>query len=426
MENELRILPHSDEAEKGFLGSVLLNPNTYQISSDCFYDRRHQILWDKILSLGSWDLLILVERLKTDGQLESVGGYNYLLELQDYASVSGHEESYLDIIKEKKLLRDEIQIFSDGLISAYNGDSKSSEVISKLSKIDSVTEYSDDKIIEGWESGRLLGVPLPWEKINMYSGGLLKGAHTVICGRSGSGKSMLMANIYNHLGSINAPFLACPFEDRYVITKTRMAAAIGKYSWGLIQRGYEWERVNNSWQKRMATKQEIEKAKRCLKSIPSTTHFYDKRSTPKELFGIASRYKAKHGIEAMFIDGAKDIRRPSGKYNDTGFDEEISQELCYIASELDIAVVSVFHLTKIPPNDLITSESIRGSGNIVSDARAVFAFQSKGLEENGVPVEYDDKGNQTTRSFDIVKANHCPQGRVLLETDLRKCMIWEK
>jgi replicative DNA helicase len=434
--SNLRIRPHSEEAEAGVLGSVLLDPSCMDglsLKPEEFYDRRHSLLWESLqemhVSNRPLDAITVMEWLRDKNLLDRVGGHDYLLKLQDDTLVSAHSQHYAGIVSEKAGLRSEIDVLSDGLDLAYGGESASDGVLAALSANPSKSYHSDDDIISYWENtwnGSIQTIPLPYESLNVLVGGAPIGMHTVFCGRSGSGKSIFLANWYEFLDSIEFPFLAMPFEDKYIITKTRMAACRGKYSWAKIQRGREWVKMGDRASQIDATEKEKETAKQVLKSFRKTTHIYDRRCGSDDLFGITAKYKAKYGIKALFVDGAKDIQRPSGKYSDTGFDEEISQALCKIAEELDIAVVSVYHLTKIDDDKLITNNSIRGSGNIVSDARCVLALQGAGLSNNGVMVNYDEGGNQTTRSLDVIKSNHSQLGRAVLETDLRKCRFWER
>ena len=131
----------------------------------------------------------------------------------------------------------------------------------------------------------------------------------------------------------------------------------------------------------------------------------------------------------MFIDGAKDLLRPSGKYGDVGFDEEISQQMCAIAEELNIAVIAIHHLTKLGDDERITVNHIRGSGNIVGDSRAVYALQSSGIEgllaDKGYHPSYDENGRLKTRIFECLSNNHGGTGMKALDTDLNRCQFYE-
>jgi len=83
---------HCLEAEQGVLGCVLQKPAKLRdiidakVTSRWFYDIRHQSLFSLLVKMHSAgqgiDLLTLHVRLKTDGLIESVGGYAYLVELE--------------------------------------------------------------------------------------------------------------------------------------------------------------------------------------------------------------------------------------------------------------------------------------------------------------------------------------------------------
>ncbi len=91
MTEALRIPPHSEEAERGVLGSILLAPIESMrkclradLVSDAFYDRRHQTLFAELSAMyqqnsRSMDAITIAEWLKTHSVLENVGGYDYLV-----------------------------------------------------------------------------------------------------------------------------------------------------------------------------------------------------------------------------------------------------------------------------------------------------------------------------------------------------------
>ena len=112
----LRIPPHSEEAERGVLGSILLDPASAidkclakRLGSDSFYDRRHQALFEQMVDMSQankpMDAITIAEWLKDHNALEKVGGYDYLVQLQDSTLVPAHVEFYCDIVLEKSLYR---------------------------------------------------------------------------------------------------------------------------------------------------------------------------------------------------------------------------------------------------------------------------------------------------------------------------------
>ena len=136
---DLKIPPHSEEAERGTLGSILLDHDAIfrcDISPDAFYDRRHQTLFAELSEMSNanlpMDAISIGEWLKKRGVLDKVGGYDYLIELQDATLVPSHIKFYADTVKEKKLLRDIIQRSSEATDLAYRGDTDGVEIVSKF------------------------------------------------------------------------------------------------------------------------------------------------------------------------------------------------------------------------------------------------------------------------------------------------------
>src|SRR5437660_9247765 len=116
-----RLPPHSIEAEQGVLGCVLLSPNEcmgiciekFKTGAEVFYDLRHRHIYELLAGMydhkEAIDLLTVQQRLKDHNQLEAVGGLTYLSSLPDAVPSSANLTYYIDIVREKHLLRRMIQ-----------------------------------------------------------------------------------------------------------------------------------------------------------------------------------------------------------------------------------------------------------------------------------------------------------------------------
>ena len=211
-----------------------------------------------------------------------------------------------------------------------------------------------------------------------------------------------------------------------------MASNYGNLDLTELDRGGRTVKLNGEYVWDSIKDKNLEQGYNCLDHVGKfPIQWYDKKCTPKQLRGIAIRMKKKFDIQAMFVDGAKDLLRPSGKYNDVGFDEEISQQLCLIAEELNIAVISIHHLTKVHDEERINVNHIRGSGNIVGDSRAVYALQSSGinnlLDEQNYDIIFDNEtGRQKNRVFECLVNNHGGTGMKALIAELDRCQFIEQ
>lgn len=135
----MRKMPFHMESEEGVLGSCLLDPSRIgklEVNPEDFYDRKNQILWQVLLDMyienPAIDAVMIGSELEKRNKLESVGGFDRLLSLQDLVGVSAYSTHYAKEVKRTAKLRSEIEILEDGIMSAYNGESASDEVLSRL------------------------------------------------------------------------------------------------------------------------------------------------------------------------------------------------------------------------------------------------------------------------------------------------------
>lgn len=435
-------LPRHEKAERALIGNILLDPESIykvEIKPEHFYVKRNQLLFQHMQEYWSQtsdpDQQSFATHLESNGQLAKVGGYDYLNECMDEAVVAGYTRHYSKQIIDAYNRREQIKICSDGIERATSGEDIADDTIAKLMRKTTEQSYDVGTIKDRWlmaSKGEIKTIPTPYPSLDRLTGGIRQGMVTIFTGRSKSGKSMFLAHWYNYLGSRDIPTLAVPLEDKYEITMGRMASNFGNLNLNELDRGGRSVSVNGKpvWDK--ISDKNLNHGYNCIDHVSKfPIHWYDKKCTPKQLRGVAIRMKKKYDIQVMFIDGAKDLLRPSGKYNDVGFDEEISQQLCLIAEELKIAVVSVHHLTKIHDDDRISVNHIRGSGNIVGDSRAVYALQSNGisgmLTEKGFDIVYDNEtGRQKNRVFECLVNNHGGTGIIPLIADLDRCQFTEQ
>ena len=116
MEDEqllLRQMPHSVEAEQAVLGSMLIDARCVpevidQLRSDDFYVRQNREIYDTIYSMFNYSLTIdpvtVLENMKQHGYYTDQSR-SYLLQLIDITPTAANVKEYIDIIKDKTLLR---------------------------------------------------------------------------------------------------------------------------------------------------------------------------------------------------------------------------------------------------------------------------------------------------------------------------------
>ncbi len=105
-----RLPPYSEEAERGVLGSLLLDAprvsalcTAAEVAADWFYVPAHQRLFAVLSAMRPEriDLLTIGEELKARGVLEPIGGHSFLERLVDATPTPAHAQYYLGLLADQ-------------------------------------------------------------------------------------------------------------------------------------------------------------------------------------------------------------------------------------------------------------------------------------------------------------------------------------
>lgn len=110
----LKVPPNSKESEMMVLGCMLTSINSLNIAADGledtdFYYNEHklifQVLKDAYKNDRPADVHLICEELKRLDQLKAVGGVAYVTTLAQFVGTSAYIEEYVDIVRNKSILR---------------------------------------------------------------------------------------------------------------------------------------------------------------------------------------------------------------------------------------------------------------------------------------------------------------------------------
>ena len=127
MNSDPRLPPYSEEAERGVLGSIMLDAARVLplgaaagLTADWFYVPAHQVVFAAVAALRpDWiDLLTTGDELKARGTLEKIGGHAFLERLIDATPTATHAEYYLRIVAEQYRRRQIISAAQQALADA--------------------------------------------------------------------------------------------------------------------------------------------------------------------------------------------------------------------------------------------------------------------------------------------------------------------
>lgn len=219
-------LPADEMAERFCIASVLIEPARWSevssiLSGEDFHLEKHRRIFARISDLvergEQVNRATLGSELQRQGQLESVGGFTYLVDLDKDIPALVNLPSFIRLVKEKSALRKIIFNAQKTINRALIGQDSVEELLadstSQLQEITGGHIAEDDKgstpleIIENFPgklsafldpTTRRTGLPSGLTKLDEMTGGFRGGELIVIAARPSVGKSSLMMNIAEH------------------------------------------------------------------------------------------------------------------------------------------------------------------------------------------------------------------------------------
>ena len=117
--------PPSDlDAERAVIGSILLDPSVRErisLTPKDFHSPAHSTVFACMCGMETVDAILLIDRLRSSGELKDVGGAAYLYEITTAVPVAHHAEHYARIVKELSRKREFIRLNCEALKAMYSG-----------------------------------------------------------------------------------------------------------------------------------------------------------------------------------------------------------------------------------------------------------------------------------------------------------------
>ena len=135
---QLRVPPHSIEAESSVLGGLLLDNMAWDRVGDLlvdgdFYRHEHQQIYAAIGALVNAskpaDVITVYEHLQSLGKAEETGGLAYLNSLAQYVPSASNIRRYAEIVRERAILRKLVTASDEIATNAFNPQGKPVERI---------------------------------------------------------------------------------------------------------------------------------------------------------------------------------------------------------------------------------------------------------------------------------------------------------
>jgi replicative DNA helicase len=420
--------PHSGEAEQAILGGLMLENQVWDKISEkvCdtdFYRTEHRILFRAILALATknqpFDVVTLLDNLKSNNVLDDAGGEAYLFELANNTPSVANVSAYADIVREKSVQRQLISVATDIADSAYNPGSRDlTELLDYAeSKVFAIAEQTPseggpeiiksilvravEKIDALYHNGdALTGLSTGLKDLDERTSGLQPSDLIIVAGRPSMGKTTFAMNIAEHAAiQSGKPVVVFSMEMPGDSLAMRMMSSLGRIDQHRIRTGKlnddDWPRITSA-----------------VHMLSEAPLFIDDSAalSPAELRARARRLMKEHGqLGLIVIDYLQLMKVPGSKSdNRTAEISEISRSLKSLAKELKVPVIALSQLNRSleqRQDKRPVMSDLRESGAIEQDADLIcFIYRDEVYNEDS-----PDKG---TAEVIIAKQRNGPIGKI--------------
>ncbi len=423
-----KIPPHNEEAERATLGALLLSTDSDVLTTviqylreDDFYRIAHRKIYHAIIGLfergESIDLITLAKELKSQGDMESVGGAAYISSLTSSVPSTANVEYYAKIVQEMSVRRRLIRISQEITADAFDEGSESRASIEEAErKIFEITDSQQKgsyvrardiigKTIEAIEKlyhtqNSYTGIPSGFDALDNMLSGFQKSELIIIGARPSVGKTALALSMAANISiRQNRPVGFFTLEMARMALMQRLVASEARIASHVIRTGMlqpvDFSNLTNAAGL-------IYEAPLYISDAPNMKLL--------DLRAQARRMKSHHNVEIIFIDYLTLI---SSENQDLPRHEqiaEISRSLKALARELDIPVVALSQVRRETEGKVPTLADIRESGSIEQDADVVMFLHRERFSDQDSNDGKDR--NEIETQLVIAKQRNGPVGTI--------------
>jgi len=449
----LRVPPHSAEAERGVLGSILLDAATDSrvldlctengITSDAFFSAPNRLLYETLVEMShaalTIDPLTLNERLRTLNRLDDIGGTAYIQALIDETPTAAHAEYYINIVRQKHLLRTVISCAREAERKCFNDAVSADLILGEVEQqflsiadrregtgltwpqaINNTMGHIDRLFSLG--PGGVAGLPTGFANLDRKLKGLRNGEMIVLAARPSMGKTSLAMNIAECV-ALGKDIYGRPMKGDQNRQHPVAVFSLEMSTESLAMRmlcgfaGVPGFQIDQGLVNPKKINQQLTRAASDLGKAPiyvDDTGGLD----VMDMRARARRMKKRYKIELIVIDylqlcNCREFAK-QGRQIETS---QISGQIKAMAKELNLPVIVLSQLSRAPEQrgdktNKPKLSDLRDSGAIEQDADVALLLR-RPCKAHGDP-EFDDK---RLAIVDVAKHRNGPTGEVRLDFD---------
>lgn len=385
-----REIPKNIEAEEAVLGSILINQETiYGVSElldiEDFYRKSHRTIFKVMLDLNTTkkaiDIITLTDYLTHISKLEEVGGIAFITSLANKVPSTANLKHYINIVKEKSMLRNIVHIAEYMENMGYDSESidtpetvldKAEQLLSKLTKklvttkVNNIKEqtlnaYVDIENIINYK-GELLGLETGLQDLDSFLQGLKNSDFMILAARPSMGKTAFALNIASYLSikkDTPVAFFSLEMSSNQLIH--RIFSSYGLIPLFNLKSG---NLDDAHTQKLIKVSNKLSQSKLIIN---------DEISNLMSLRSIARKLKRENDIKLIIIDYLQ-LLEGTRRENRNLEISEISRSLKILAKELDIPIIALSQLSRSVESRQVKKpmlSDLRESGSLEQDADIV-------------------------------------------------------
>jgi replicative DNA helicase len=410
----VRVPPHSQEAEESVLGAMLLDKDAVIavaefLSPEDFYDERLKDIYEACLDLYEnrtpIDVLTVTDRLKKRKTLKNIGSSSFLADLANKVPTAAHVEHYGRIVKDTATKRALMSAagrlvessMDEGITASELMDSAESQIFSLSQKnssksftaVKTALAESFDRLDELHKQGEgMRGVPTGFTDLDNALAGMQKSNLLILAARPGVGKTSLATNIAQYVAvSLKRPvgFFSLEMSKEELVDRLLVGQAdidAWKLKTGKLDET-DFTKLSNAMG-------ELAEAPLYIDDTPALSVL--------EMRTKARRLQVENGLDFLVVDYMQ-LARSRNLENRVQEVSEISQGLKNLARELKIPVMVLSQLSR-------AVETRGGKKPQLSDLR-----ESGSIEQDADVVMFlwrEDDDNSESMMLDIAKHRNGP------------------
>lgn len=407
---ELKVPPHSLEAEQSVLGGLMLANDAWDrvvdmVSESDFYRPEHRLIFRHMARLADAaepvDVVTLADALNHAGELEKAGGFAYLAELASNTPSAANIRAYAQAVRERANLRALIGAATDIADSAFHPEGRdSAELLDEAERrilqisedrpagsgpeaLNPLLKRAVDRIDELFNSdSNITGLSTGFTDLDDMTSGLQGGDLVIVAARPSMGKTTFAMNLVeNAVVSQDKAVVVFSMEMPAEQLIMRMLSSLGRINQTKVRTGKLDE---EDWPKLSAAVSKLKDRPLFIDDTPGLT--------PTDMRSRVRRIVREHGPCALIMVDYLQLMRVAGSSEGrTAEISEISRSLKAIAKEFGCPMVALSQLNRSleqRPNKRPINSDLRESGAIEQDADIItFIYRDEVYNE-----ESPDKG----------------------------------